>query len=505
MQLVDYSNHALQSILNNIDDDSTIRRIVITFKNSTLDFSAVGNVLDSFLTPRPWWKPVREPFNWQKHINKREIILEKCSSEWEPFFRYLAVYHFPRADICEQTTLLVGRSSCVHPGWFSVLSFYRMTFGSHPYAIHANYYPELADRANSSAWISPSDCPPNMKNLWTCAFLTTTNCSFPKYVTDCNMNECNNEQNDGFSLYLDKAAVDGKKIPQANIASSGRSPPPTGSPIPFPISTSLPSAFINRPYDKDYVLRNYQKFDVLNPVDLTSAAYVHRFLVRPNHFYRSRIAQMIHRFRASSSPHLNATARCVAVQLRRGDRAIPEHLDPVEWCYNASHKLPCNGGYCNPDLGCSENGGVPFASINLTHVIEKIPVLVGPDVKNIIVASDDPDWVERQIIKMKLLAPEWNIYTLSPPRLREVVPRDEPIPGYHYMRAEGGTESGTFLFASLELATQCEGFIGHMGSGSTMMYHQYMCLNHAGTRGICPPTYDMRAGIWLNSPTAVKI
>ena len=75
--------------------------------------------------------------------------------------------------------------------------------------------------------------------------------------------------------------------------------------------------------------------------------------------------------------------------------------------------------------------------------------------------------------------------------------RDEPIPGYHFIRAEGGTESGTFLFASMELATQCEGFVGHLGSGGTMMFHQYMCLSHAGLRGVCPPTYDMRTGLWL--------
>jgi hypothetical protein len=74
---------------------------------------------------------------------------------------------------------------------------------------------------------------------------------------------------------------------------------------------------------------------------------------------------------------------------------------------------------------------------------------------------------------------------------------DEPIPGYHFMRSEGGTESGTFLFASMELATQCEGFVGHLGSGGTMMFHQYMCLHHAGLRGVCPPTYDMRTGLWL--------
>jgi hypothetical protein len=74
-------------------------------------------------------------------------------------------------------------------------------------------------------------------------------------------------------------------------------------------------------------------------------------------------------------------------------------------------------------MGCSEHGGLMFASVNLSHVIEKAAMLVGPDVKNLVVASDDPPWVERQIAKMKILSPEWNIYTLAPPRQRETKQR----------------------------------------------------------------------------------
>ena len=70
-------------------------------------------------------------------------------------------------------------------------------------------------------------------------------------------------------------------------------------------------------------------------------------------------------------------------------------------------------------MGCGENGGLMFSSVNLSHVIEKATMLVGPDVKNLVVASDDPAWVEAQIAKMKILSPEWNIYTLAPPRKRE--------------------------------------------------------------------------------------
>ena len=171
---------------------------------------------------------------------------------------------------------------------------------------------------------SYSDCPANVTNTWTCAFLTTTNCSIPKYVTDCNNDSCNNEQNENNMLYLDKADIDGQKLGKDVTGSSGKSPPSGVPPTTAAMSMGVPSAYVARPYNKSFVLENRRKFDVLNLVDLTSTVYIHKFLTRPNHFYRSRIAHLIHKFRATSTPHFNASARCVAVQLRRGDRAIPE-------------------------------------------------------------------------------------------------------------------------------------------------------------------------------------
>lgn len=41
---------------------------------------------------------------------------------------------------------------------------------------------------------------------------------------------------------------------------------------------------------------------------------------------------------------------------------------------------------------------------------------VGPTVNNVMVFSDDPSWVEEQIISMKETHPMFNIYTLKPPR-----------------------------------------------------------------------------------------
>jgi len=492
---------SLESLLRAVIDSENnihVRKMVIKWEQPHPMNGSIGTIIDDFLIPRPWWQVTKEPFSWQNE-SANEIVLTRCSTSWEPYFRYLSIIHFPNSGTCSNTSLLVGRSSCVHPGWFSVLSFYRVSSSSHPYSIHTTYFPFLTDRkTHSNAWISDSDCPSSITNRWNCAFLPTTNCTLPSHITNCDNNTCLHEQNEGFSLHLDKADISGKKIDKTELGKYGKVPLP-GSNI-SQGSTSLASPYVALPYNRSYVLAHYKKRDVLNTIDLTTVVYMHRFLLRQSAFYRSKIAEIIHKFRESSSPHLDATASCVAVQLRRGDRAIPAHLDPEEYCYNATHKLPCDGGYCNPDLGCNENGGVPFAAINLSHVVEKVPMLVGPLVKNLLVFSDDPHWLQLQIAAMKKISPSWNIYTLPAPKPKEEEPKHthEPSAGYHYMRSEGGTESGTFLFASIELASQCDAFIGHLGSGSTMMYHHYMCMNHAGMSGVCPPTYDMRHGLWLN-------
>jgi hypothetical protein len=184
---------------------------------------------------------------------------------------------------------------------------------------------------------------------------------------------------------------------------------------------------------------------------------------------------------------------------------IQEGVNYEEYCYNLTHNLNCIGG-CNSDAGCNPLG-IPFAAIRLQHVADKLEMLVGPDVKNIYVASDDSDWVEHQIELMKIELPSVRFFTLqkpkpeSPKNVKVTDPylgSNEPYPGYFYMRSHGGTDSGVHLFASMEICRQCEGFVGHMGCGGTQLHYQYMCVQHAGTKGLCPAMYDLRQGLWLN-------
>ena len=44
-----------------------------------------------------------------------------------------------------------------------------------------------------------------------------------------------------------------------------------------------------------------------------------------------------------------------------------------EYCYNATHDIPCVNGHCDPDAGCGEDPRQPpFAAITLKHVLDKV-------------------------------------------------------------------------------------------------------------------------------------
>ena len=97
---------------------------------------------------------------------------------------------------------------------------------------------------------------------------------------------------------------------------------------------------------------------------------------------------------------------------------------------------------------------------------EKVPLLVGPGIRTIFVASDDSPWVEQQIKLVERTDPRWNIVTLPKPTKQQKhssknaseshssssdphLGDTEPYAGYFYMRSQGGTASGIYLMASM--------------------------------------------------------
>ena len=140
------------------------------------------------------------------------------------------------------------------------------------------------------------------------------------------------------------------------------------------------------------------------------------------------------------------------------------------------------------DLGCFST---PFASVTLGHVLDSAAKLVPSEVRTLILASDDEAWMVSEIEAMRQARPEWNVYFLEAPK-PENHDKKSSEEKYNYMRSKGGTASGTFWWGSIELARQCEGFVGHFGSSSTTFFHNQLCQQHLDFEDVCPATFDVR-------------
>lgn len=489
--VAEFSFAIIKSLLieeHNVDQDHAIRRIVINLSenrvitgsnNTTGDFTKIGEIIDDFLLLRPWWLPVKEPYEWMEEENN-EIIFDRYHHSYEPYLRSIVHKQYPDGEGCSKSAMLVGRMNCAHPGWFSVLAFYSTIRDQYPYAIDGMYFP--AKKIPKNVWVEDSDCP-DTENKWTCAFLPSTSCDFPDVIRTCSESSCHSKTNVGFHSLMTSSDANGDYVPDAEKNNYGKSavvstPHHHRDPPPFPIAT----------------ITDYSKANTAGaPVPTKDITYTYRFLLRQTSFYRSRVAKMLAAFYATSSPVVHDTSRCATVHIRRGDRS-PEGVDPKtlkEMCYNSSHNLLCNGKECkiSKDYGCES---IPFGALELKDIPSKVELLVGPEVKTLFVFSDDIDWIRKESELLKDTHPDYNVYFLDDPHLRKRHLLQDSEKLRYGLEGVSATESGVYLFASLKLASQCEAFVGHFGSGATKMYHYYMCTMHAGMHAVCPPTFDLR-------------
>lgn len=180
-------------------------------------------------------------------------------------------------------------------------------------------------------------------------------------------------------------------------------------------------------------------------------------------------------------------------------------IDYAQYCYNMSQGLHCEGrdgrlGRCNEDAGCGS--GVPFSAVELHHVVSKVPLLVGPSIKNLLVFTDDMGWLQEELknFREKNMYTDWNFYYLDVPD--PSLTSDALHKGF--VRYGKATESGVYLHASLTLAKQCRAFIGHFGSATSVLFYTNMCHLHRHVEGHCPPAYNLANGLEFPSERMKK-
>ena len=195
----DITQIKLPQLLNQADESASVRKIIIHFRKPHSP-RQIGAIIDEYLTPRPWWRVAKEPYDWHGASAELTVILDRYLISWENHWRYLISVQYPPPDVCARSSIVVGKNSCIHPGWFSVLAFYTLTHRQFPFAISTAYVPYLDDvEHQQSAFITITnprktalqrDCPTfnhsdlsgHFSDTWRCAFLPNTNCTLPLKV-----------------------------------------------------------------------------------------------------------------------------------------------------------------------------------------------------------------------------------------------------------------------------------------------------------------------------------
>jgi hypothetical protein len=267
-----------------------------------------------------------------------------------------------------------------------------------------------------------------------------------------------------------------------------------------------------------YSTHNQYTLDNTSKVDSRASLYQNRFLLRTNYIFRSKIAHLIHKFHHKNG--LTAQTRCMAVQVRRGDRAKGSIHNITSLCLNASRPITlsnpvniCERGpgdyvdckYVVADQGCERR--VPLAAVTLDMAIRAGETMVAPEVRHLFVFTDDESWAESERDRVRALYPQWTVSIFEAPKqpVTGLRPEQEKLiayhdhnthKGYHYMRSAGGSASGAFFLGSLQLTQQCEGFAGHFTSGVPPLFVKAMCYRHGNGKrhGVCPPVYDTGSG-----------
>lgn len=493
---------SLVQLIESVDHNETIRRIILLTHLNHSHLPHLNSILDQVIIPRPWWR-IQEHENHQSLL----ITLDKISREWEPHIRFIGSIQYPPPDICRETPLIVGKEDCIHPGWGAVFGMYGSLKRIFPYAVVAPYVSISNDPLQNTAFIKGSDCPSEF-NKWHCAFLPTTNCSLPSVVTDCRTDHCIPPVNYDAGAVYTHADRDGELINLRQSTDEVRLKYQTE--IHSPLSKELASKqYFIHPQFKYIMPFNRTWYEIMK--DDVHDAYAEYagfnmyFLLRMNSWYRSQVSHYIRSYRASTSPYFHPNSDCVAIHIRRGDRASSHNIQEI--CYNASHepKLCLDENFalhpCSVhDLHC---GNVPFGSIELPRTLQTIDQILPPvdsnSPRNILLFSDDYDWIQQETaaIKQNPSSPyhNWNFYHPPPPStLTETTKQSHQtsLQKYHLIRSDGGTASGIYLQATFQMVSQCNGFIGHFGSSFTGLLFSIMCHRHRGLEGICPPMFDIK-------------
>lgn len=134
-------------------------------------------------------------------------------------------------------------------------------------------------------------------------------------------------------------------------------------------------------------------------------------------------------------------------------------------------------------MGCFS--GLPFGAATLEHYINASKVVL-PSNRNLFVLTDDEPWLKPELERYRARV------------LMGSIPKHEAFNIIAYPAGEGHREASSDatvdFWASIKLAQQCQGFVGHFSSTATLLVFRSMCYRHGNHNFLsCPPAFDIGA------------
>lgn len=485
MKIWKFTVKSLLNHLSDLDSDNKIRNIHIDIhihpsQNGTNFDIQIGDVLDSFIAPRPWWMIAKE--STPSHSKQREhtVVLVRIQQDLENHLLMVSKIQYPPVEGCETTKLVLGHM--VNSGWGAHMNTFSPYWGANPFVIFNIWDSNTNKPDEGVAYATKTLCPTTI-NKRLCAFLPLTNCTMPDFLTTFSGSHDEVKKrlwSDGAYMVYSSATTNGSQV-----IGNDRSATKPKSAYHKHLH-SLLSDKINPTFRTSYFIDgNGDEIDYSNqhgagnpPAETLLAS--HGMIWRPNAVYRSLVNKRIEEIRREQD--FADDIECVAMHIRRGDRTY-SNINITDFCRSHHAYSPVNcttwdgTKYNCQDLtekGCFYNHA--FGSLTLQDYLHKSWQL--HKTKNVFVVTDDDDWLAEE---KKKIGVEWKVAVL--PARRESRRHDSPY----------ATENGVDFVASVALARQCQAFVGHWGSAVSHLLYHAMCMQHGNgqTVGQCPKGCDL--------------
>ena len=117
VKIYHFSPSVLNIALNEERDNTLLRQIYLDIHCTHLNaVTTIGEALDAYLAPRPWWMVSRQAVSDSHKLNHTSVHSSTIHAVYhvlllrhfvllEPMFRKVAEVQYPPVQICEQTSL----------------------------------------------------------------------------------------------------------------------------------------------------------------------------------------------------------------------------------------------------------------------------------------------------------------------------------------------------------------------------------------------------------------